>query len=418
MRHSKKRIPHGLATIPMKTLPANGLIAVMFSATVLGMIGIVAYPALLPTFKAEWGLSNTAAGWISGVYFAGYAASVPILSALTDRIDARRVILFGLFVSMIAPIGFAYTAVGLVSASVWWGLQGVGFAGMYMPGLKALNERVPAEQRDHAAAIFTATFTVGVSISFSLTGVLADAFGWRGAFQLLAVGPFIGLIMVVLFVHPKPRQHSLESRPIFDFRPVLQNRRALVHSIAYAVHNGESAVMRAWIVALLVFAASNQASLNFQFDLAPPAIASIMTALGLPAILLASKLSQHINRRVVIMAIMALSAATGIALALSVEATFVIVFVIACFYGFIVTADSGIINAGLLARAEPARHGASMAVHAMLAFSAAFIMPFVFGAVLDVAGGENEPQAWLIAFGAMAVFVAIGPLALFTMDRE
>lgn len=401
-----------------RTLSPNGLIAVMFTATVLGMIGIVAYPALLPTFKAEWGLSNTSAGWISGVYFAGYAAAVPVLSALTDKIDARRIILFGLLMSMIAPIGFSYTATGLISASLWWGLQGVGFAGMYMPGLKALNERVTDELRDHAAAVFTATFTVGVSISFSLTGLLAEYFGWRGAFLALAVGPLIGIVMVLLFVQPKAPALVEEHRPMFDLKPVLRNRRALAHSIAYAVHNGESAVMRAWIVALLVFAASNQPSLNFSFDLAPTTIASLMTLLGLPAILLASKLTQYVNRRGVIVVIMVLSATTGIALGLSVEAAFGVVFAIACFYGFIVTADSGIINAGLLARAEPARHGNSMAVHAMLAFTAAFIMPFVFGAILDIAGGETSPQAWLIAFGAMAVFIAIGPLALFTMDRE
>ncbi len=32
------------------------------------------FPALLPGFQAEWGLTNTAAGWISGIYFGGYAA--------------------------------------------------------------------------------------------------------------------------------------------------------------------------------------------------------------------------------------------------------------------------------------------------------------------------------------------------------
>ena len=143
-----------------------------------------------------------------------------------------------------------------------------------------------------------------------------------------------------------------------------------------------------------------------------------MTLSGLPAILLASRLTKHVNRRWVIVVIMVLSAITGIALALSVQQAFVVVFCIAIFYGFIVTADSGIINAGLLARAEPARHGASMAVHAMLAFTAAFLMPFLFGAILDVAGGETSPQAWLCAFGSMAVFIAMGPLALFLMDRD
>ena len=404
--------------MPLKTLSPNGLIAVMFTATVSGMVGIVAYPALLPTYKAAWGLSNTSAGWISGVYFAGYAAAVPVLSALTDKIDARRIVLFGLLISIIAPIGFSLTATGLVTASLWWGLQGVGFAGIYMPGLKALNERVSPELRDHAAAIFTATFTVGVSISFSLTGILAELFGWRGAFMIFAGGPVMGIVLIIMFVQPKSPLPLVQARPLFDFKPVLQNRRALAHSIAYAVHNGESAVMRAWIVALLVFAASQQAQLNFKFDLAPTTIATLMTLSGLLAILLASKLTQHINRRWVIVTIMALSATTGIALALSLHQAFSAVFAIAIFYGFIVTADSGIINAGLLARAEPARHGTSMAVHATLAFTAAFLMPFLFGAILDFAGGENSAQAWLTAFATMAAFIAIGPLALFVLDRD
>jgi len=94
------------------------------------------------------------------------------------------------------------------------------------------------------------------------------------------------------------------------------------------------------------------------------------------------------------------------------------VFAISIFYGFIVTADSGIINASLLARAEPDRLGTSMAVHATLAFTAAFLMPFLFGAILDFAGGENSAQAWLTAFAAMAAFIAIGPLALFVLDRD
>jgi len=36
------------------------------------MVGVFSFPALLPDFVAEWGLSNTEAGWISGSIFAGY----------------------------------------------------------------------------------------------------------------------------------------------------------------------------------------------------------------------------------------------------------------------------------------------------------------------------------------------------------
>jgi MFS family permease len=159
-------------------------------------------------------------------------------------------------------------------------------------------------------------------------------------------------------------------------------------------------------------------AINFKFDLAPTTIATLITLSGLLSILLASKLTQHINRRWVIVTIMAFSATTSIALALSLHQTFGAVFAIAIFYRFIVTANSGIINAGLLALAEPARHGTSMEVHATLSFIAAFLMPFLFGTILDFAGGENSAQAWLTAFAAMATFIAIGPLALFVLDRD
>ena len=59
------------------------------------MAGVFAFPALLPVFFAEWRLSNTEAGWIAGIYFGAYAVSVPVLVALTDRIDARVVYIGG-----------------------------------------------------------------------------------------------------------------------------------------------------------------------------------------------------------------------------------------------------------------------------------------------------------------------------------
>ncbi|HRK96654.1 MAG TPA: MFS transporter, partial [Rhodospirillales bacterium] len=75
------------------------LLATLCLAEVLTMIGVFAFPALLPTFAAEWRLTNTQSGWIAGIYFAAYAAAVPLLVAATDRIDARRIYVFGAVVA-------------------------------------------------------------------------------------------------------------------------------------------------------------------------------------------------------------------------------------------------------------------------------------------------------------------------------
>ncbi len=79
--------------------------------------------------------------------------------------------------------------------------------------------------------------------------------------------------------------------------------------------------------------------------------------------------------------------------------------------------DSGTINGGIVARAEPAIRGQTMAMHALFSASAAFILPILFGLVLDLAGGEMSRTAWLWAFGATAAFLVIGPVALYALDR-
>src|ERR1700736_4301375 len=57
-----------------------------------------------------------------------------------------------------------------------------------LPGLRALSEAVPAKRQGTAIAVFTASFTVGSSLSFALSGLLASAFGWRLGVGLLGLG--------------------------------------------------------------------------------------------------------------------------------------------------------------------------------------------------------------------------------------
>ena len=99
-------------------------------AEIFGLASIVVFPALLPTFQAEWELSNTAAGWISAAYYAGYMILVPVLTSITDRVDARRVMGLGALFAALSAIGYAYLAQGFWSALVLRFLSGVSLAGI------------------------------------------------------------------------------------------------------------------------------------------------------------------------------------------------------------------------------------------------------------------------------------------------
>jgi len=75
----------------------------------------------------------------------------------------------------------------------------------------------------------------------------------------------------------------------------------------------------------------------------------------------------------------------------------------------LIMTDSSALTAGVVTRADERIHGATMAVHSTLGFGAGFVAPLVFGAVLDLAGGNLSPLAWGLAFmtlGLGAIFMS------------
>lgn len=52
----------------------NKLILSLCIAEIFSISSIMYFPALLPDFQAEWGITNTETGWINGIFYGGYAA--------------------------------------------------------------------------------------------------------------------------------------------------------------------------------------------------------------------------------------------------------------------------------------------------------------------------------------------------------
>ena len=66
------------------------LTVLMCVAETLSMTGFACFTTLLPVLMKTWGLNNSEAGLISGVFYTGYMLAVPVLTSLTDRVDSRR----------------------------------------------------------------------------------------------------------------------------------------------------------------------------------------------------------------------------------------------------------------------------------------------------------------------------------------
>ena len=65
--------------------PSAPVVAAMCAAEILGPAGFSIVPALLPQFIETWSLTNTQAGWLAGIFSAGYMLAVISLVSLTDR---------------------------------------------------------------------------------------------------------------------------------------------------------------------------------------------------------------------------------------------------------------------------------------------------------------------------------------------
>ncbi|MBE88430.1 MAG: MFS transporter [Rhodospirillaceae bacterium] len=387
----------------------------VFVAQVLGMATFVTFPALLPVFQHEWQLSNTEAGWVSGVFFAGFVVSTPILTTLTDRIDPKRIFLVGLVITGISSIGFGMFADGVWSATLWRILHGIGYGACYMPGMKALSDAVPEPSRDRSVSLFSATYTIGVSFSFFVSGPVASAFDWQAAYLLFSIGPLLGFILVA-FTLPRAPKRAM-SGSIFEVRPALRNRPMLSYMFAYFIHNSESSTIRAFIVSFLVLAIAVQPARSFGGDWNPLMIAALANLFGLPSIMLANELARFWDRKAVIAFIMISSAAVGLLMAVSIAWGLFWIVALVMLHGFLVPADVGSINAGLVGITDPARRGATMALHAVCGFTGAIVGPVLFGAILDSAGGQTEPAAWVAAFAGMFAMVLLGLLFLYWMAR-
>ena len=88
-------------------------------AGIVSTLGMLTFPALLPTFIEEWRLTNTDAGWLNGIYYAGYLAAVPVLVSLTDRAPTRRIYYLCMVLTTLVNAGFALLAEGFWTALIF-----------------------------------------------------------------------------------------------------------------------------------------------------------------------------------------------------------------------------------------------------------------------------------------------------------
>jgi MFS family permease len=377
------------------------------------MVGFSTYPALLPELRDLWGLSNSQAGVVGGSFFAGYVSTVPFWTALTDRIDGRKVYLAGGILTAAGSAGFGLLAAGFASALLFQFVLGAGIAATYMPGLKLLSDRISGPLQSRYIAFYTSFFGIGTALSLLIAGGLAPLFGWHWAFIVSAAGPLVASALVVFGIDAIAKSKeatALSLRHLFPFeawRKVLANRPAAGYTFGYFAHCLELFGSRAWMVAFLVFC-STLSQPSFPWPAA--AIAAVMNLLAVPSSIFGNEIALRIGRKRWILIAMAGSGLSGLVLALSAPWHWALILALLALYSMLVMAESATLTAGLVAAAPAELRGAAMGLYALIGFGGGMLGPVLFGAALDAAGGAQRPSAWIAGYAAIGAGCLLAPL--------
>jgi MFS family permease len=394
---------------------SHRFLAAVVTAQVLTQIGAFTLPALLPEYILRWDLSKTEAGWLIGIFFAGYVVAVPVLVALTDRVPARRVYLAGAGLTALSHLGFAMLADGFWSALVLRAVAGVGWAGAYMPGLKAIADRFDGAAQSRGVSWHAAGVGISGAISFAVAGLIDQLAGPSAAFLFGAAAASAAFIIALLVMPSAPVERRKSAHALLDFRPVLHNRRAMGWIVGYTVHTWELAALRAWAVTFLTVTAARIGAPPWL-----PAPTMLFTAAGLAGIVVSitgNETAQRIGRsRVVLLAMLSAACLSSVAgwstmLSLPLAALLVLLWNAAIYL------DSSALTAGTVQAADPALRGATMGLHSMAGYTGGFLGPLGVGLILDIAGGDGA-VGWGLGFGHLALVTLTGLVVLRWLGRS
>lgn len=383
------------------------------AAQVLVQIGAFTLPALLPEYIARWDLSKTEAGWLIGIFFAAYVATVPVLVALTDRVPTRWVYMVGAGMTALSHFGFAFLADGFWSGMVLRAMAGIGWAGAYMPGLRAIADRLEGNAQSRAVSLHAAGVGLSGAGSFLVSGAIDSVAGPTAAFLFGGVAACLSFVLAILVMPARRFPHAKQADPraLLDFRPVFRNRRAMAWIAGYTVHTWELAALRAWGVTFLTVAA---AQMNPPAWLPGPTV--LFTTAGLVGIVVSisgNESAQKWGRMRVVTLAMSSAAVLSLTAGWTIAASALLATVLVIVWNATIYLDSSALTAGTVGAADPALRGATMGLHSMCGYTGGFLGPLGVGLALDFAG-DNIALGWGLGFGHLAVFTLTG---LFVLRR-
>ena len=213
---------------------ARYVLAVLTLVYMVSFIDRQILAMLIEPVKQEFGVSDTAMGFLTGFAFVIFytLAGIPI-ARLADRISRKLIVATALTLwsAMTAASGFARSFAQLSLLRV---LVGVGEAGSNAPSQSLIADYFPPQQRATALSVYAGGVYLGSGLAFLAGGWLVTHYDWRTALILAGLPGLALAVLVALTVRELPRGFSEQrvdapaSVPLGAVVRYLVNRRAFV----------------------------------------------------------------------------------------------------------------------------------------------------------------------------------------------
>ena len=202
------------------------VLGILLLVSILSFVDRQLFAILLEPIKAEFDLTDTQLGLVSGLAFSMFYVTVGIPVAwLADRMNRRNIIAvaLGTWSLMTALCGLAGSFSMLFVARMG---VGVGEAGGAPPSHSLIADYFRPDQRATALSIFGLGLPVGLFISFAGGGLLAETLGWRSAFLIFGIPGVVLALVIRLTLREPPRGHS-ENLQVAQAEPLIIALRRL-----------------------------------------------------------------------------------------------------------------------------------------------------------------------------------------------
>lgn len=189
-------------------------LAVLAVIYIFNYIDRLVISILIEPIKAEFGISDTQIGLLSGVAFAIFYTVFGLpFGRLADRIGRKPVIALACIawsgMTMLCGVATSFAMLLLFRIGV-----AVGEAGGTAPSVAMVSDLYPAKQRSRALSVFLMGPSLGAVLGLGLGGWIAQTYGWRTAFIVIgAPGVLFGLLFLLTVRAPRPAASTAQGAP-------------------------------------------------------------------------------------------------------------------------------------------------------------------------------------------------------------